>query len=305
MQIRILDHQKSMSVLQLEHERAKEESKHLQEQLTSLSDQLSRKEVEVSTLRQESGAQEEKVQQNTSNGQQSLPHLEEVLRQTQERLERGERELFELRQELERSAGREDALKTKCSQLEHNLSETHRQGAGDGKLQAVLTQVNEELKHCKQALEKKDLELQEASTAQSNLAGALSARDEEIKTLGRAVQDFKQANASQKSVMDKLGGEREEREERVRSLEVANGSLNTELTRLRARLQEMEREKEQGREGDGKLQALQQENAKCSRQLANLRNHLMEVCTVCVRGSCVRGLILHSVCKRVNLAQCM
>lgn len=266
MHVRILDHQNSMSNLQQEHEKAKRESQSLQEQLTALSGQLSKKETEIGHLKQELELQEEKLQQR-SDATSQVPLVEETARQV--KVKEGERVLKE---ELQRTLA-QDALKAKCSQVEYSLLE---QSEGNTDLptdwQAVVAQVRDQLRDCQQALERSEQELSEAATAQSQLKGLLSAREEESKSLRRTLEESKQMTLNDQTVLSRLQAEKEEATHKCAALETANAGLWEEISSLknRARVEGQVIKSDQ-------LQILQQENAKSNRQLAGLRSHLVEV----------------------------
>lgn len=270
MQFRISDHQNSMSVLQQEHEKVKRESKYLHEQLTILSNQLCQKEVEIGTLKQDMGLHEEKLQQSADDISEQAPQFEEVVRKLEDKTKDGVRELTVLREELESSVAREEALKAKCSQLEHSLFERSRNGESTNELETVVAQLTD----FKQVLQEKKLELSEAVTAQSNLSGLLSARGEEVKTLTQALEESKQTILSNKSVIGKLCTDKEEAIKEWEALKTLNISLSDDLFKLKTKLQE---DRRLLKDEDGQLQILQQENAKYTKQLANLRSHLIEV----------------------------
>lgn len=290
MQARILDHQNSMSSLQEEYEKTKGESKSLQEQLSTLSSQLCEKEKEVNTLKEELVLHEDKLHGAAGSNGEQVPQFEEMVRRLEEKGKEGDRELAAVRAELERTKLQEETLRAKCSQMEISLaknSKDHDTSMGSSELETTLTlvkgdlnsdlettltQVRGDLNSCKLAIERKKVELSDAVTAQSNLTALLEVREEEIKSLRGTLEEAK-------ALISKLRLDKEEAVKQEEALRMANTSLKADMSTLESKLQSVEGEGGLLKKKDDRVQAVELENAKCTKQLANLKNHLIEVRT--------------------------
>lgn len=255
MQVRILDHQNSMSALQQEHEQAKDESRSLQEQLSILSTQLCQKDKEISGLRGELELYEGKLQQNPSDSYEQVAQIEELEEKTKER----QRELAVTTKELEHVKMQEQSLKTKCSQLETEFT---------------ILQSNRET-----------MESLVSNDYTQTMDRKLEQSEASIKSLQQTLKESRQAEINNKTVINQLYADKKEAAMECEALKMANASLKSELVVLETKLHDVEEERRQLKSEGEQLLILQQENAKFSKQLANLRSHLLEVRNYVVRVS--------------------
>lgn len=241
MHTKIQDHQTNMSSLQREHEKSKEELRQLQAQIDTLSSQLSEKDREIGNLKVELELHEEKAHHSGVSGGQ----LKEVVGE----MVRGEE-------------GKE-----------------HDSTGGSVQLESMLAQVKGDLNSYKQQLEAAKAELSEAVAAKSNLVGLLTAREQEVESLTEIVQKNEHTDVESKAVTSKLHADKEEVIKKLETLTSEKASLEATVLMLEAKIRRMEEEGKDVRNTDERLKALEQENVKCTKQLVNLKAHLIEVCT--------------------------
>jgi chromosome segregation ATPase len=229
MERRISDHHSSMQSVQEDHERVREESRALQEQVDTLSSELSLKDREISSLKGELEAH------LTQAGD---PHTgESVTREEQNGLE-----LAVVRRELEGAQLQNEALGARCSELESTLSQCRQANVSE----VAMAQVKSDLDYYKQAFEGKEKELEGAIASHSRIM-------EEMAVLKGTLQGRQAAASDTERVVKSVQADKLALQNKVQSLEEAEG------VRL------------------GELQALQQQNAKYTKQLSNLKDHLIEV----------------------------
>lgn len=238
MQEKISEHQKSMCSVQEQYEGIKEESRSLQEQVDGLSCQLSQKDREISSLKEELEVHIEKLRQEGDHNKD--PRFKEIVRTMERKAEQRENELAVVRKDLDDVRLREEIMKAKCSQMEATLSQHKETGISEVALAQVKSDLN-------QAFEGKRSELEEAVASQTRL-------NEEI-TLLKGTLGESQEVGKEKAVE-------------------GNKSLHADMLVLQTKVQSMEEEKSSRSE---EFQALQQQNTKYTKQLVNLKDHLIEV----------------------------
>ena len=251
MQERILDHQKNMSTLQEAHQKCKQESKSLQGQVDILTNQLSEKDREISTLKG-------KQQDERYNRDQGDKLLKEVVEEKAREL----KDLVIVGEELEIQ---EEAQMVKCSQMQDKNSATEiGSNLSSTDMETLLAQVKGELNYYKKVFDDKTIELNKAVTERSNIEALLSVKENEIKSLVDTLESCKQNEIQNKAIIGKLQADKDEA---VKVLE----TLQTEAVSLRG-MEDKEIMKKEER-----FLAIQQENIKYSKQLANLKTHLIDV----------------------------
>ena len=216
MQGKISEHQKSMFSVQEEYERIKVESRSLQEQVDSLSSQLSYKDREICSLKEEL---ELHVEQNGKGCTETVKTVSE----------QKENELGVIRRELENARLQEGVMKAEMK-AQHKQTEV------------ALAQVKRDLDYYKKAFEGKHLELEETVAPQVEL------------------------NELQGSVCKS-------------DVERSQTAAQDDVLMMQNKIQSLEQERSSRLE---ELQATQQQNTKHAKQLANLKDHLLEVISAIV-----------------------
>lgn len=278
MQAKIQEHRSSISALQEQHKRAKDESLLLQEQIETLSSQVTKKDKEIGFLKAEL---DDKVQQDTCGGEEGD---DSVIRKARKKVER---ELAALREELLQSKREEESLKAKCSQMEISFSEERENGA---EIEAQLTQVKADLDYYRTAFDGKASELSQAIEARTNLTRLLAAKEEDIRSL--------KSNLETQQKFD-------EKDQDMESLRRTVAALKEKESVLEVKLQTVEKERFVQKEENQKLCDNLQEYSK---QLSNLKAHLVKVCvpkpvSIHHHGSHMHtplGIIIVFVCVRLR-----
>lgn len=230
-------------------------------------------------------------QTNMSSLQREHEKSKEELRQLQaqidalsSQLSEKDREIGNLKVELELHEEKAHHSGVSGGQLKEVVvrgeeGEEHASTGGSVQLESMLAQVKGDLNSYKQQLEAAKAELSEAVAAKSNLVGLLTAREQEVESLIEILQKNEHTDVESKAVTSKLHAEKEEVIKKLETLTSEKASLEAAVLMLEAKIRRMEEEGKDVRNTDERLKALEQENAKCTKQLVNLKAHLIEVCT--------------------------